>query len=289
MVNVVDPPKLKGAHPVMSSDLKQALGAIQKGAEERLEVLKSKARKMGLEKSSGETVPVLVGHIEKVDPGEGKEEEGTLQKEEETRDRQPANTADQDSGKKQTTDKTTLRKRRTTQSVSKIKEQKKRWQEVTKKGLGDVVSAEVDLEEAMMSEESEKQDEKDKDKPKECEGYGKVYTKTNETRSKRSLSRAEKREQEEKRKKVEADRKAAQLEADRYAKEEAKRISEREWLEQEELNMQKKIERKRKIEEDKEKEVAGEPSKVSTTSKQQWKEKLGLKARKRRHEEEEVE
>ena len=54
---------------------------------------------------------------------------------------------------------------------------------MTKKGLGDVISAEVDLEEAMMSEESEKHEEKDKDKPKEAEGYGKVYTKTHKTRS----------------------------------------------------------------------------------------------------------
>ena len=86
-----------------------------------------------------------------------------------------------------------------------IKEQERHWQEATKKGLGDVISAEVDLEDAMMSEESEKQEENDKDKPKEGDGYRKVYTKTHETRSERSLSRAEKREQEEKRKKEEAD------------------------------------------------------------------------------------
>ena len=100
MVNIVDPLKPKGTHPVMSSDLEPALGAIQKGAEERLEVLRSKARKMGMEKSSGETVPVLVGHIEKLDPLDDKEEEETVQKEEETGDRQQADTADWDTCKK---------------------------------------------------------------------------------------------------------------------------------------------------------------------------------------------
>ena len=45
-----------------------------------------------------------------------------------------------------------------------IKEQEKHWQEATKKGLGDVAVTDVDLEEAMMSEESEKQEEKDKEK-----------------------------------------------------------------------------------------------------------------------------
>ena len=45
-----------------------------------------------------------------------------------------------------------------------IKEQERHWKEATKKGLGDVASADVDLEEAMMSKESEKQEEKDKEK-----------------------------------------------------------------------------------------------------------------------------
>ena len=83
-----------------------------------------------------------------------------------------------------------------------IKEQEKHWQEATKKGLGDLVVADVDLEKAMMSGESKKQEEKDKDKgkAKEVEGYGKVYTRTHEKRAERSLSKAEKREQEEKRK-----------------------------------------------------------------------------------------
>ena len=73
------------------------------------------------------------------------------------------------------------------------------------------------------------------------------------------------------------------------AQEEAKRIIERAQLEEEELAVQKRLERKCKIQEmvderDKDTE-AGEgsaPVKVSATSKKQWKEHLGLKARKRR-------
>ena len=44
IVDVVDPPKLKGQHPVMSPALEKALSEIQKGAEERLEVLRSKKK-----------------------------------------------------------------------------------------------------------------------------------------------------------------------------------------------------------------------------------------------------
>ena len=46
MINVADPPRPKGTQPVISMDLEQALGAIQKGAEERLEALRSRARQM---------------------------------------------------------------------------------------------------------------------------------------------------------------------------------------------------------------------------------------------------
>ena len=73
------------------------------------------------------------------------------------------------------------------------------------------------------------------------------------------------------------------------AQEEAKCIIERAQLEEEELAVQKRLERKRKIQEmvderDKDTE-AGEgsaPVKLLATSKKQWKEHLGLKARKRR-------
>ena len=80
------------------------------------------------------------------------------------------------------------------------------------------------------------------------------------------------------------------------AQDEAKCIIERVQLEEEELAVQKRIERKRKIQEmaderDKDTE-AGEglaPVKVSAISKKQWKEHLGLKAKKRRRDEVEEE
>ena len=90
--------------------------------------------------------------------------------------------------------------------------------------------------------------------------------------------------------------KGTQEAADRMAQEEAKRIIERAQLEEEELAVQKRLECKRKIQEmvderDKDTE-AGEgsaPVKVLATSKKQWKEHVGLKARKRRHDEVEEE
>ena len=76
------------------------------------------------------------------------------------------------------------------------------------------------------------------------------------------------------------------------AQDEAKRIIERAQLEEEELAVQKRIEHKWRIQEmaqEKEKDTeAAEGStqgKVSATSKKQWKEHLGLKAKKRRCEE----
>ena len=60
MLDFVDPPKQPTMHPVMSADLQAALGAIQQGTEEWLEVLKEK--KWKLETGEVEMKPVL-GHI----------------------------------------------------------------------------------------------------------------------------------------------------------------------------------------------------------------------------------
>ena len=80
MINILDPPKLKGRHLVMSTDLERALIVIQKGAEERLEVLKTKKSQLEKGEPSGDTVPKLIGHIEKMEPGDndgdGDEPEG---------------------------------------------------------------------------------------------------------------------------------------------------------------------------------------------------------------------
>ena len=110
------------------------------------------------------------------------------------------------------------------------------------------------------------------------------------------MSRAERREQDEKHRRAEAALKAAQEAKDRMAQDEAKRIIERAQLEEEELAVQRRLERKQKLQEmaeekEKDSEATGEtgPVKVLATSKQQWKEHLGLKAKKCRHEGEEEE
>ena len=114
----------------------------------------------------------------------------------------------------------------------------------------DPLTGEIDLEDAMLSpEEGDKQQAGEKEKTEEGEGYGKVYTKTHEKQAEQSLSRAEKREQDEKHKREEAAKKAAQEAADRMAQDEAKRIIERVPLEEEELAVQKRLEHKRKLQE----------------------------------------
>ena len=114
---------------------------------------------------------------------------------------------------------------------------------MTKKGLGKAASGEIDLEDAMLSpEEGEKQQTSEKQKADKDEGYGKIYTKTHEKWVERSMSRAERREQDEKRKRKEAAQKVAQEAADRLAQEEVKRIIERAQLEEEELVVRKRLE-----------------------------------------------
>ena len=66
MLCCVDPPEQSKGHAVMSPDLQAALGAIKRGAEERLEILRDK--KLQLEAS--DTKPQLVGHVEVDEEGE---------------------------------------------------------------------------------------------------------------------------------------------------------------------------------------------------------------------------
>ena len=66
MLYCVDPSKQPAAHPVMSADLQAVLGAIQQGAEERLEVLRDKKRQL----EASDTKPKLVGHVELDEKGE---------------------------------------------------------------------------------------------------------------------------------------------------------------------------------------------------------------------------
>ena len=51
----------------MSPALEQAFSEIEKGAEERLEVLRSKKEHVEVGEVSVETVPKLIGHMEKVE------------------------------------------------------------------------------------------------------------------------------------------------------------------------------------------------------------------------------
>ena len=64
---MVDPPRRRGKHPVMSPVLEKALSEIEKGAEERLEVLRSRKKQVEEGETSMETVPKLIGHVEKVE------------------------------------------------------------------------------------------------------------------------------------------------------------------------------------------------------------------------------
>ena len=74
LINVVDA-QLRGKHPVMSPALQQALSAIQKGAVERLEVLKTKKSQLERGESSSDMVPKLIGHIEKMELGDNGRDE----------------------------------------------------------------------------------------------------------------------------------------------------------------------------------------------------------------------
>ena len=102
----VDPPIPSTGHTVMSPDLQAALGTIQQGAKERLEILKD--RKRQLEMGEVEIKPVLVGHIQ-LDEGGGpqKEEAEAGEPDDETEGKIPC-------------------KQRTTQSIAALKDAKRK-------------------------------------------------------------------------------------------------------------------------------------------------------------------
>ena len=66
MLCCVDPPEQSKGHVVMSLDLQAALGAIERGAEERLEILRDKKRQL----EASDMKPQLVGHVEVDEEGE---------------------------------------------------------------------------------------------------------------------------------------------------------------------------------------------------------------------------
>ena len=67
IVDVVDPPQTRSRYLVMSPALEQAFSKIEKGAEERLEILRSKKECVEVGEVLVETVPKLIGHVEKVE------------------------------------------------------------------------------------------------------------------------------------------------------------------------------------------------------------------------------
>ena len=306
IADIVDPRKQKGKHPPMSVALEKVLSAIQQGAEEQLEVLKGQKKKIEEGDPSSEVMPKLIVHIEKVEEEEFEEEQGddtrggavSSVKEGDIGDAEHGEAGEEGKVTKQThkrqrgskaaaeeTD-DPKKKLRVTQSVTKLKEQKRqekikeqerRWKETKSRSASEAAAREVDLEEAMMSPEEEG----------DQEGYGKKYMKTHEKRGERSVSRVENREQDKKKKKEEAAKKAAKEEAYRIAVEEVKCIIERAQLKEEELAVQKRLEREQKLRDMAEEEKELEETTDKPVSKQQWKEKLGLKARKHKCDKEE--
>ena len=67
IIDVVDPPQTRGRYLVMSPALEQVFSEIEKGAEERLEALRSKKERVEAGEVSAEMVPKLISHMEKVE------------------------------------------------------------------------------------------------------------------------------------------------------------------------------------------------------------------------------
>ena len=294
IIEFADPSGAKESQPAMSADLQKALGVIEKGAQERIEALRAKKERLETTKPAEETVPKLIGHLEKAEAVHTKDdedakherkkdapaggEEGVEQPEEGTADTKTS--TEEGSTKRRSTPSAAKRKEEKRQARS--REQARKWKEAMEKGLGDQ-EGDLDLEDVMGSpDEGEKQTEKARKGTEESDTYGRVYTKTHERRAERSISRAERKKQEEQKRKEAA----AEAEASRVAQEEAKRVIEREQLEEEERAVQKRSEQKRKQQESAEaKSEQAKSTSVATTSKQEWKEQLGLKARQRRRDE----
>ena len=180
IVDFVDPLEMKGPQPTMSVDLQKALGAIEKGAQERMEALRARKKQLEVGESTKETVPKLIGHIEKVEEEEVKEdtEEGNVVPTEGDGDEHMAakDTAatgkdvgeqivggDTDDRSKRSEKETSTKggkkdeskkKPRKTPSAARLKEEKhqvrikgqeRRWKEAMEKGLGEP-AGDIDLE-----------------------------------------------------------------------------------------------------------------------------------------------
>ena len=199
--NIADPPKQLTRHPVISPALEKVLGEIERGAEEWLEAMRAEKQKLELGGVMTETVPKLIGHIEKVEETEDdileqkqmvptcKEVEDDTTKEEENLPAEPH--------KRKTPSVTKVKQ---VALEAKIKEQKRRYDEATKwrratnKALGD-----MDLEEVMeKTTETETASTSTSTAYAShvvvAEVYAKLYTESMKQRGQRSTARSKCRE-----------------------------------------------------------------------------------------------
>ena len=279
MLYCVDPSKQPAAYPVMSADLQAVLGAIQRGAEEWLEVLKDKKRQL----KASDTKPKLVGHVEL-------DEKGELLKIE-------AEPAEPEEG----TEGGGAPKRLVTQSIVSIWDAKRReniekqeWQwfaltgnrstasaslgapteamaAMTETAAASSVAAEgtaptvvtltmegdtVDLEAAMLSQGDDDDD-----------VYGKKYRTTSEDRTDRSAARVKQKEDREKQEKEHAALQYAEAQLRKEVEECQKQEAQQALLEEEE----KAVEERRRLSEEKQK--ARLEWKVTELQKQKQREK----------------
>ena len=72
IIEFVDPSEMKESQPTISADLQKALGAIEKGAQERIEALRAKKERLETSKPAEEMVPKLIGQLEQVEGGKSK-------------------------------------------------------------------------------------------------------------------------------------------------------------------------------------------------------------------------
>ena len=291
MLCYVDPSRRPAAHSVMSADLRVALGAIERGAEEQMEVLKEKKRQL----ETGDTKPKLVGHVELDEKGELLKMEAEPEEPDE----------DMEGGG--------APKHRVTQSVvairdkkrkENIQKQERRWFALAGKkstasaSLGapletmDTMTAasglveeavttamegdQVDLEVAMLSQGDDDYD-----------VYGKKNRTTPEDRMDRSTARAKQKEDCEKQEKERAALRYAEMQLRKQVEERQKQETQQALLEEEE----KAVEERRRVSEDKQKahleRKATELQKQKQREKEHW-EKRQKKCKERIEEEEEA-
>ena len=199
--NIVDPPKQPIRHPVISLALEKALGKIQRGAEEWLEAMRAEKQKLESGGAMAETALKLIGHIEKVEVAEDDvpEQKQTVPKHKDVEDDTTMEEENLLAGpcrcKMQSVSKV-----KQAALEAKIKEQKRRWEEVTKwrrvtnealgdMNLEDVMEKMTEAETASTSTSSASAS-----RVVMAEVYVKSYMESAKQRGQRSTARSEHRE-----------------------------------------------------------------------------------------------